>query len=147
MSHENSEPPRKMPSELFWACHLCISQSVVVASYRLLVFHASTSASDARILSRVIICSCCLVTYTVSFHGYLRYKREVDKYKRRMEEGDALSREVRSSLAEAEGRAIQEKVRHVTPHSQAKHFSVRLLDGWSSFILLENRHVAQSHAR
>lgn len=38
-------------------------------------------------------------------------QREVELYRRRMEEGDVMVRQLRGSLAEAEARALQEKVR------------------------------------
>ena len=38
-------------------------------------------------------------------------KREVEVYRIRVEEGDVLARKLMGSLAEVEGRALQEKVR------------------------------------
>lgn len=42
--------------------------------------------------------------------GVLKHQWQVEMFRTRLEEGDALSRELRGSLAEAEGRAAQDKV-------------------------------------
>lgn len=48
--------------------------------------------------------------FVVLCGGVLKHQWQVEMFRTRLEEGDALSRELRGSLAEAEGRAAQEKV-------------------------------------
>lgn len=55
--------------------------------------------------------------------AYLRCsQREIEACRSRVEEGDAISRKLRGDLAEAEGRALQDKAREYfrTPCSPRK---------------------------